>query len=149
MLFHTMDIQRNVRKEVGKMKSNSLTDKPEDLGFTVFTIRNELYFDDLLMKIQRMIKAPKDKVWLNLSGITKTDITSTSIYILSSFVEKHEDSIAKSRVVIVADTDLSHVIVKTTLSLLGIDGFKRQIQLFSSKKAALGWMKLVNLLSSS
>jgi hypothetical protein len=131
------------------MKSNSSMVEPEESGFAVFTIKNELYFDDLLLKIHRMIKAPKDKVWFNLSGITKTDITSTSIYILSTFVEKHEDSIAKSRVVIVADTDLSHVIVKTTLSLLSIDGFKAHIQLFSSRKAALSWMRLVDFLSSS
>jgi hypothetical protein len=130
------------------MKSNSSMTKPEDSGFAVFTINNELYFDDLLMKIQKMINIPEDKVWLNLTDITTTDFTSTSIYILSNFVEKHEDSIVKSRVVVVADTDLSYVIVKTTLSLLGVDDFKGQIQLFRSSKAALRWVKLVDLLSS-
>ena len=130
------------------MKGNATVTKPEDAGFAVFTINDKLCFDDLLMKINKIIVSSKDKVWLNLSGITKTDFTSTSIYILSNFVKKHEDSLSKGRMVIVADTDLSYVIAKTALSLLGVDGFKGQVQLFSSTKAALRWVKLVDLLGS-
>jgi hypothetical protein len=137
------------RKGGGSMKSNSSAVQPEDSGFAVFTMKKNLYFDDMLMKVRKMIMSPRDNVWLNLTGITETDFTATSVYILTNFVKKHEDAIAKGRVVIVADTDLSYVIAKTTLSLLGVDGFKGQVQLFSSRKAALQWVKLVDLLRSS
>lgn len=120
--------------------------RPENSGFVVFTINGELNFDDVFLKVRQMLLNPKDKVWWDLNGITRTDFTATSVYILSNLVKNYQDSWPKGRVVIVADTTLSYLISKTTLSLLRLDGFRGQVQLFSSREAALRWIELADLL---
>lgn len=120
--------------------------RPEDSGFVVFTINDELNFDDVFAKVRQMLLNPKDKVWWDLNGITRTDFTATSVYILNNLVKNYQGFWPKGRVVIVADTDLSYLISKTTLSLLRLDGFRGQVQLFSSREAALRWIELAALL---
>jgi len=128
------------------MKRKTLMAGPENSGFVVFTINDELNFDDVFLKVRQMLLNPKDKVWWDLSGITRTDFTATSVYILNNLVKNYQDFWPKGRVVIVADTDLSYLISKTTLSLLRLDGFRGQVQLFSSREAALRWIELADLL---
>jgi hypothetical protein len=128
------------------MKRKTLMARPENSGFVVFTINGELNFDDVFLKVRQMLLNPKDKVWWDLNGITRTDFTATSVYILSNLVKNYQDSWPKGRVVIVADTTLSYLISKTTLSLLRLDGFRGQVQLFSSREAALRWIELADLL---
>jgi len=128
------------------MKRKTLMARPENSGFVVFTINDELNFDDVFLKVRQMLLNPKDKVWWDLNGITRTDFTATSVYILNNLVKNYQDFWPKGRVVIVADTDLSYLISKTTLSLLRLDGFRGQVQLFSSREAALRWIELADLL---
>ena len=128
------------------MKRKTLVARPEDSGFAVFTINDELNFDDVFLKARKMLLNPKDKVLWDLNGITRTDFTATSVYVLNNLVKNYQDFWPKGRVVIVADTDLSYLIAKTTLSLLRLDGFRGQAQLFSSRKAALRWIELADLL---
>jgi hypothetical protein len=128
------------------MKRKTLMARPENSGFVVFTINGELNFDDVFLKVRQMLLNPKDKVWWDLNGITRTDFTATSVYILSNLVKNYQDFWPKGRVVIVADTTLSYLISKTTLSLLRLDGFRGQVQLFSSREAALRWIELADLL---
>jgi hypothetical protein len=128
------------------MKRKTLMARPQDSGFVVFTINDELNFDDVFAKVRQMLLNPKDKVWWDLNGITRTDFTATSVYVLNNLVKNYQDFWPKGRVVIVADTALSYLISKTTLSLLRLDGFRGQVQLFSSREAALRWIELADLL---
>jgi len=128
------------------MKRKTLMAHPENSGFVVFTINDELNFDDVFLKVRQMLLNPKDKVWWDLNGITRTDFTATSVYILNNLVKNYQDFWPKGRVVIVADTALSYLISKATLSLLRLDGFRGQVQLFSSREAALRWIELADLL---
>jgi hypothetical protein len=130
------------------MKTETKTICPEDSEFAVFTIHHELNLKDILSKLGDMFCNSYDNVWWDLGDITKTDFTADSIYNLKDFIKDHQDSYPKGKVVIVADTELSHTIAKTTISLLGLDGFKGHAQLFSSRRAALRWAKLTDLFTS-
>jgi hypothetical protein len=141
-----MNTQMSEVNEGIRMKRKTLMARPEDSGFVVFTINDELNFDDVFAKVRQMLLNPKDKVWWDLNGITRTDFTATSVYILNNLVKNYQGSWPKGRVVIVADTALSYLISKTTLSLLRLDGFRGQAQLFSSREAALRWIELADLL---
>ena len=129
------------------MRPQTAAIRPEDSGFTVISIREELNFDDVFLKLHAMLLSKKGKVWWDLNRVTRTDFTATSVYLLSNLVKDYHDSWPKEMVVIVADTDLSHFVVETSLSLLRLDGFQETVQLFSSRKAALRWLGLANLLN--
>jgi hypothetical protein len=130
------------------MKTKTKIICPEDTEFAVFTIHHELNLKDVLLKLGDMFWNSYDNVWWDLGDITKTDLTAESVYILKDFIKDHKESYPKGKVVIVADTELSHTIVKKTMSLLKLDDFKGRAQLFSTRQAALRWAKLADILSS-
>jgi len=130
-----------------EMENKTSGTRPEDFGFTVITIADELSFDDVFLKVHRILLNQPDKVWWNLSGITHTDFTATSVYLLNNLVKSYEGSWPSCRIVVVADTELGHFVAETTLSLLKLDGFQGEVQLFSSKEAALKWVDLADLLN--
>jgi hypothetical protein len=131
------------------MKTKTKTICPEDTEFTVFTIHHELNLKDVLSKLWDMFWNSYDNVWWDLGDITKTDFTEESVDILKDFIKDHKDSYPKGKVVIMADTELSHDIAKKTISLLRLDDFKEgHVQLFSTRHAALRWAKLADILSS-
>jgi hypothetical protein len=130
------------------MKTKTKTIYPEDTEFVVFTIHDELNLKEVLAKLWDMFWNSYDNVWWDLKEITKTDLTPESVDILKDFIKDHKDSYPKGKVVIVADTELSHTMAKKTMSLLRLDGFKGHVQLFSTRQAALRWAKLADLLSS-
>jgi hypothetical protein len=142
-----MNTQNRQGKGRIKMERETLMACPEDSGFVVVTINDELNFDDVFAKVRKILLKPKDNVWLNLNGITRTDFTATSVYVLHNLVKNYQHFWRDGRVVIVADTDLSYLISKATLSLLRLDGFRGQAQLFSSREAALRWIELADLLA--
>lgn len=119
----------------------------EKTEFAVLTIYGELNVKVVLSKLRKAFRSSYDNVWLDLEEITKTDFTAESVYNLKDFIKNHHHSYPKGRVVVVADTQLSHIIVRTTMSLLRLDGFKGHAQLFTSRGAALRWAKLADLLS--
>lgn len=122
---------------------------PEKTEFAILTICHELNLRDVLSKMHKMFCNSYDKVWWDLKEITTTDFTAESVYNLTNFIKDHQDSYPKGMVVVVADTEMSYVIARTTLSLLRLDGFEGHAQIFSSRKAALQWVKLADLLHSS
>jgi hypothetical protein len=130
------------------MKTKTTTIYLEDTEFAVFTIHHQLNLKDVLLKLGDMFWNSYGNVWWDLGDIMKTDLTAESVYILKDFIKDHKDSYPKGKVVIVADTELSHTIAKKTMSLLRLDGFKGHAQLFSTRQAALQWAKLADLLSS-
>jgi hypothetical protein len=130
------------------MKTKTKTIYLEETEFAVFTIHHQLNLKDVLLKLGDMFWNSYGNVWWDLGEITKTDLTAESVYILKDFIKDHKDSYPKGKVVIVADTELSHTIAKKTISLLRLDGFKGHAQLFSTRRAALRWAKLADLLSS-
>ena len=130
------------------MKTETKTICPEDTEFAVFTIHHKLDLKDVLLKLGDMFWDSYDNVWWDLGDITKTDFTEESVDILKDFIKNHKDSYPKGKVVIVADTELSHDIAKKTISLLRLDGFEGRPQLFRTRQAALRWAKLADLLSS-
>jgi hypothetical protein len=130
------------------MKTKTKTICPEDTEFAVFTIHHELNLKDVLLKLGDMFWNSYDNIWWDLGDITKTDFTAESVYILKDFIKDHKDSYPKGKVVIVADTELSHTIAKETMSLFRLDGFKGHAQLFSTRQAALRWAELADILSS-
>ena len=130
-----------------EMKSKRSGTRPEDFGFTVVTVEDELSSDDVFLKVHMILLNQPVKVWWNLSGITHTDFTATSVYLLNNLVKSYEGSWPSCRIVVVADTELGHFVAETTLSLLKLDGFQGEVQLFSSKEAALKWVDLADLLN--
>lgn len=136
-----------VKKGGTEMRNETSETRPEDFGFTVVTIEDELSFDDAFLKVHQMLLNQPDRVWWNLNGITRTDFTATSVYLLNNLVKSYEDAWPDCRVVIVADTELGHFLAETTLSLLKLDGFQGKAQLFSSQEAALKWVDLADLLN--
>lgn len=121
--------------------------RPEDSEFTVFTINNELDLKDVFEKVKDMLSTRKDNIWWDLKGITKTDMTTGSFHVLNDFIVKNSNIYPKGKVVIVADTDLSYLVVKTIFGLLRLDGFQGHAQLFRSRRAALKWIELADDLS--
>jgi hypothetical protein len=121
---------------------------PEQTEYAVLTFHNELNLRDVVSKLRNVFRNSYDNVWMDLKEITKTDFTSESLYDLKNFIKGHQKSYPKGTVVVVADTELSQIIAKTTISLLKLDGFKGHAQLFSSKRQAIRWGKLVDLLNS-
>lgn len=129
------------------MKRKTLMTRPEDSGFTVFTINNELNLKDVFEKLKDMLSTRKDNIWWDLKGIKKTDMTTGSFHVLNDFIAKNSNLYPKGKVVIVADTDLSYLVVKTIFGLLRLDGFQGHAQLFRSRESALRWIELADDLS--
>jgi|GEM_PF-3746777 hypothetical protein len=127
------------------MKTPTSDKRPEDSGFTVVKVRDELNFDDVFLKLHKMLLSEKQKVWWEVEQVNRTDFTATSVYLLNNLVKDYRDS-WPAEMVVVADTDLSHFVVETSLALLRLDGFQGPVQLFSSREAALRWLNLANLL---
>ncbi len=121
--------------------------RPEDSGFTVFTINNELNLKDVFEKLKDMLSTRKDNIWWDLKGITKTDMTTGSFHVLNDFIAENWNLYPKGKVVIVADTDLSYLVVKNIFGLLRLDGFQGHAQLFRSRESALRWIELADDLS--
>jgi hypothetical protein len=132
----------------GMRNKKAKTICPESTEFAVFTIHHELNQRDVLSKLRKVFRNPYDNVWMDLNEIAKTDFTAESLYNLKNFIKGHQKFYPKGKVIVVADTELSYTIAKTTFSLLRLDGFKGHAQLFSSKRNALKWAKLADLLSS-
>jgi hypothetical protein len=120
----------------------------ENTEFAVLTVCHELKLKDVLSKLRDAFRNSDNNIWLDLKEITKTDFTTESVYNLKDFIKEHQGFYPSGKVVVVADTELSRAIVKMTLSLLKLDGFEGHVQLFSSRRAALRWAKLADLLSS-
>ena len=130
------------------MKTKAETICPEKTEFTVLTIDHELNLKKALSVLHQAFHNSDDNVWLDLEKITKTDFNADSVCSLKNFIQENEASYPKGKVVIVADTPLSQIIARTTMSLLRLDGFKKNAQLFSSRWAALQWSELADLLDS-
>jgi hypothetical protein len=98
------------------MKTKTTTIYLEDTEFAVFTIHHQLNLKDVLLKLGDMFWNSYGNVWWDLGDIMKTDLTAESVYILKDFIKDHKDSYPKGKVVIVADTELSHTIAKKTMT---------------------------------
>ena len=118
-------------------------------GYAVFTIKEALNLDDVFVKLDAFFSTSKENAWWDLKDINKTDFSATSIYVVSNFIKENQDAYPKGRVVIVADTELSYIIAQTTLSLLRLDGFRGHVQLFRSRKTALQWIELADVVGST
>jgi hypothetical protein len=127
------------------MQRQNATNSPIS-EYAVFTIKDVLNLDDVFIKLGEFFSTTKENAWWDLRNITKTDFSATSIYVLSNFIKDHQHSYPKGWVVIVANTELSYLISKTTLLLLRLDGFKGHAQLFRSRNTALKWIELAAFL---
>ena len=128
------------------MKKHMVVNRPEGPAYAVFTIHDRLDLSDVFAKLRAMISTEQENIWLNLQEITQTDFTATSVYIVNNFIKDHQGTFPRGKVIIVADTDLSYSIARTTLSLLRLDGFKGQAHLFRSRETALKWAELADVL---